>query len=153
MPIVKLKNYLDANHVKYNSVVHSQAYSAKEVSHITNTPEGELAKTVIVNLGHKMVMLVLPSAETIDFKSLRKSLRATDVSLASEKEFSKVFPDCELGAMPPFGNLYNMEVYVDEHLANNREIACNAGTHSEVIRLSYKDFDKLVHPKKIAITH
>jgi Ala-tRNA(Pro) deacylase len=100
-----------------------------------------------------MVMLVLPSNEAVDFKTLRQALHENDVSLASEKEFSKLFPDCELGAMPPFGNLYNMEVYVEEHLAKNKDIAFNAGSHTEVIKLSYKDYEKLVHPRKITITH
>lgn len=153
MPSKALEEYLRKNNVKYSCINHPVAYASKEVSHVSHIPEQDLAKTVIINAGKKMVMVVLPSSVSVDFQSLRKSLHENDVSLATEKEFSKQFPDCELGAMPPFGNLYNMEVYVDKSLSHNTEIAFNAGTHNEVVKLLYKDFDKLVHPKVITAIH
>lgn len=153
MPVKKLQEYLQQNHVNYTSIPHSVAYAAKEISHVTHTPEKSLAKTVIVFAGTKMVMLVLPANEAINFDALKQSLHENDITLATEHEFAKKFKDCEVGAMPPFGNLYNMEVYVEEHLAKNKEIAFNGGTHTEIVKLAYQDYEKLVKPKKIAITH
>jgi Ala-tRNA(Pro) deacylase len=153
MPSKKLEEYLHKNNVKFSCIDHPVAYATREVSHVSHIPEKELAKTVIINAGKKMVMVVLPSSVSIDFHTLRNSLHETDVSLATEKEFSKKFPDCELGAMPPFGNLYNMEVYVDKSLTQNTDIAFNAGTHNEVVKLSYHDFDTLVHPQVITVIH
>jgi Ala-tRNA(Pro) deacylase len=153
MMVKKLEDYLNQQKVKYTSITHPVAYATREISHVSHISENALAKTVIVNAGKKMVMVVVPSSVSIDFQHLRKSLHETDVSLATEKEFSKRFPDCELGAMPPFGNLYNMEVYVDKSLTSNKDIAFNAGTHTEVVKVSYQDFEKLVHPKVITAIH
>lgn len=149
MPSQKLQEYLNQNQVKYTSIAHPIAYSTREISHLCHVPEHQLAKTVMLNVGHKMVMVVLPARYILDFDMLKKSLHENEVSLASESDFNKVFADCELGAMPPFGNLYNIDVYVEKSLANNREIVFNAGTHTEVIKLQYSDFVKLVNPKII----
>lgn len=149
----RLKEYLAQNNVQYTSIPHAIAYAAREVSHVSHIPERQLAKCVIVNAGNKMIMVVIPSSEVVNFDSLKKSLHETNAQLASEAEFTKAFPDCELGAMPPFGNLYNMDVYVEKDLAANKEIAFNAGTHEEIIKLAYQDFVKLVHPKVISVTH
>ena len=94
-----------------------------------------------------MGMAVLPASYQVDFKLLNEVFGSKKVSLATEAEFKYHFPDCDVGAMPPFGNLYDMEVYVAEALAKNREIAFNAGTHSEIIRMDYDDFERLVQPK------
>lgn len=153
MPVQKLKQYLTTNHVNYTSIPHALAYAAREVSHVSHIPEKQLAKTVILNVGSKKIMVVVPANESINFDSLKKSLHESSVTLADEAEFKKLFPDCELGAMPPFGNLYNMEVYVEKNLAKNKDIAFNAGTHTEIIKLAYQDYDRLVHPKMITITH
>ncbi|MBN9287214.1 MAG: deacylase [Gammaproteobacteria bacterium 39-13] len=152
MPVQKLKDYLTQNKVKFTAIDHPVAYATREISHVSHISEKELAKIVIVYAGKKMVMVVVPSNEAIDFQSLRKSLHVNDVSLAPEKDFSKLFPDCELGAMPPFGNLYNIEVYVDTSLTNNKEIAFNSGTHTEIVKLAYEDFEKLVKPTVITAT-
>lgn len=149
MPSQKLQEYLNQNQVKYTSIAHPIAYSTREISHLCHVPEHQLAKTVMLNVGHKMVMVVLPARYLLDFDILKKSFHENEVSLASESDFNKVFGDCELGAMPPFGNLYNIDVYVEKSLANNREIVFNAGTHTEVIKLQYSDFIKLVNPKVI----
>src|SRR5579872_6993724 len=109
MPGKKIQEFLDKNHVKFTSVEHPMAYSAREVSHVSHISEKALAKTVICNVGGKMVMLVIPACDTVDFQALKDSLHESSIVLAKEDEFSKKFPDCELGAMPPFGNLYNMD--------------------------------------------
>ncbi|MGE3319193.1 MAG: aminoacyl-tRNA deacylase [Candidatus Berkiella sp.] len=149
MPSEKLRDYLSQHHVNYTSIAHPLAYSAREISHLCHVSENQLAKTVIVHVGDKIAMVVLPARFAVDFNKLKSAFHNTDVSLASETEFKQLFSDCELGAMPPFGNLYNIEVYVEKSLGNNKEIVFNAGTHTEVIKLAYDDFVKLVHPTVI----
>jgi len=149
----KVKAYLQQNKIHFSQIPHPLAYSARETSHVSQLSEKQFAKTVIIYIGNKLAMVVVPSNENVDFEALKKSLHNNDITLDSESDFSKNFPDCELGAMPPFGNLYGLDVYVEQHLANNKEIAFNAGSHTEMIKLAYQDFEKLVKPKVIAITH
>ena len=105
-----------------------------------------MAKTVMVKLDGKMAMAVLPASYQVDFGLLKKATGAKKVELAGEKEFQDIFPECDVGAMPPFGNLYDMDVFVAQSLTEDEEIAFNAGSHTELIRLSYSDFEKLVKP-------
>lgn len=147
MPVKKLKEFLDSHGVKYVSMIHSTAYTAQEIAAASHIRGRELAKTVILKISGKMAMAVLPASYKVDIDVLKKHSGAEKVELATEDEFKDRFPGCELGAMPPFGNLYDMEVYVAEKLKENEEIAFNAGSHSELIKVSYKDFEKLVKPK------
>lgn len=147
MPAKKLKEFLDSNKVKYTSIKHSPAYTAQEIAARSHTSGKEMAKTVMVKINSKMAMAVLPASYKIDFEALMNVTGSTNVDLASEEEFKYMFPDCEIGAMPPFGNLYDLDVYVSETLAEDEEISFNAGTHSELIRMKYKDFEKLAKPK------
>lgn len=149
MPIRKLREYLDSNNIKYVLISHSPAYTAQEVAERAHVSGREVAKTVIVKLNGELAMAVLPASKKVDFDLLREGTGAEFVELADEDEFAGVFPDCELGAEPPFGNLYNMNVYVAAALAEDEEIAFSAGTHSELIRMSYADYEKLVKPKVI----
>ena len=153
MPVKKLKDFLDQNSIKYAAISHSEAYTAKEVAASTHIPGKEIAKTVIVKLDGKMSMAVLPACCKIDFDLLKKASGAKEVVLASEAEFKDMFPGCDVGAMPPFGNLYDMDVYSAEKLAEDDEIAFNAGSHTELIRLSFKDFEKLVKPKVLKFSY
>ena len=150
MPSTKLKEFLDGKNVKYSILTHSTAYTALEIASLAHVRGQELAKTVIVKMDGRMVMAVLPASRQVNLPLLKESARAKAASLATEAEFRDLFPGCETGAMPPFGNLYDMRVFVDESLSKDKEIAFNAGTHRELIRLSYKDFDKLVQPKVVA---
>ena len=147
MPAKKLKEFLDSNKVKYTSIKHSPAYTAQEIAARSHTSGKEMAKTVMVKIDGKMAMAVLPASYKIDFEALMSVTGSTNVDLASEEEFKYMFPDCEIGAMPPFGNLYDLDVYVSETLAEDEEINFNAGTHSELIRMKYKDFEELAKPK------
>lgn len=147
MSVKKLKNFLDENGIKYVTVRHSNAYTAQEVASAVHVSGKGFAKTVIVNLDGRMAMCVLPASYKVDFKQLRRTLKADNVELADEAEFRYQFPDCEPGAMPPFGNLYNLDVYVAESLTSNNEIVFNAGTHTEIIRMKFEDFQRLVNPK------
>ena len=146
MPSTKLKAFLDDHGVKYVSVNHSTAFTAQEAAASAHIPGKELAKTVIVRLDGKLAMAVLPASYHVDLERLREATGSVVVELAGEDEFATLFPDCETGAMPPFGNLYGMDVFVSESLAEDDEIAFVAGTHRELIRMTYADFDRLVEP-------
>jgi Ala-tRNA(Pro) deacylase len=146
MALRKLTEYLDDHHVKYICVNHSPAYTAQEIAANAHVPGRELAKTVMVKLDGKMTMAVLPASENIDFEHLAQMANAHDAELADEGEFRTMFPDCETGAMPPFGNLYGMDVYVDEELSEDEEIFFNAGTHNELMQIDYGEYEELVRP-------
>ncbi len=147
MPANKLKEFLDGHKVRYVKITHSPAYTAQEIAAAAHIRGKELAKTIMVLIDGKMAMAVLPASYTIDFDHFRKAIRARKIELAAEEKFKDMFPDCEVGAMPPFGNLYGMDVFVDQSLGEDKEIAFNAGSHSELIRLSYQDFNNLVKPQ------
>ena len=152
MPVKKLKEFLDANHVKYVSIIHSKAYTAQEVAASAHVSGKTMAKTVIVDLDGKLAMAVLPANRKIVLQDLREITGSDQVRFASEEQFKQSFPDCETGAMPPFGNLYRMDVFVAESLAENEEIAFNAGSHIEVIKLPYRDFERLAQPRVVSST-
>lgn len=132
------------------TIKHSPAYTAQEVAASSHIPGKELAKTVIVKINDEMAMVVLPALSQIDFDLLKDATMANTVKLAEEHEFKDMFQGCEIGAMPPFGNLYGMEVYVAESLTEEEEIAFNAGSHTELIKMAFKDFEQVVKPKVMA---
>jgi Ala-tRNA(Pro) deacylase len=146
MPSRKIIEFLDSEGVKYVSIRHSEAYTAQEVAASAHIPGKELAKTIMVKLDGTMAMAVLPASFQVDFGRLKDVAGAHEVELASEAEFRDLFPQSEVGAMAPFGNLYGMDVYVAAPLTEDNEIAFNAGTHTELIRLAYADFERLVKP-------
>ena len=146
MPVQALKEFLDSQKVKYVTISHSAAYTAQEIAASAQVSGKELAKTVMVKIDGKIAMAVLPASLRVDFALLKGAAGAKKVQLASEAEFKDMFPGCDVGAMPPFGNLYDMDVLVAESLAQEREIAFNAGSHTELIKLAYDDFERLVKP-------
>jgi len=152
MPVKKLKEFLDTNHVKYVTITHSKAYTAQEVAATSHVPGKALAKVVIVELDGEMAMAVLPANRKIVLQDLREITGSAQVRFVAEEKFKDRFPDCEIGAMPPFGNLYGMDVYAAESLAENDEIAFNAGSHEEIMKLPFRDFERLVQPRLIAFT-
>ena len=147
MPLSKVKAFLDTHHVKYVVISHSRAYTAQGIAAIAHISGKELAKTVIVKLDGALGMAVLPASYQVDLEALRRHTGVREAVLASEGEFKRHFPDCETGAMPPFGNLYSIPVYVDESLTADHEIAFNAGSHYELIKMAYADFERLVKPE------
>lgn len=147
MPLKKLKELLDSNKIKYVLMSHSPAYTAQQVAQTSHVSGYQMAKTVMVKLDGKLVMVVIPATNKVNFDIVKKNAKASKAELASENEFKSLFPGCEVGAMPPFGNLFNVDVLVAESMAQNKEIAFNAGSHSEVMKLAYKDFKKVVKPK------
>ena len=147
MATERLKQFLDGEHVRYTTLEHSPAYTAQEVAEETHVSGKDMAKTVVVDLdGHK-AMVVLPANQKIAMAELREAVGVSSARFATEDEFKDLFPDCEIGAMPPFGNLYGMDVYVAAPLTQDEEIAFNAGSHTELMKIPYHDFERLVHPK------
>jgi Ala-tRNA(Pro) deacylase len=147
MPAQTLKGFLDRHNLKYVTVGHSLAYTAQEIAASAHIAGKELAKTVMVKIDDKIAMAVLPASYKVSFDLLKKAAGASKVELANEQEFRDMFPELEVGAMSPFGNLYAMEVFVDESLSQDSEIAFNASSHKELIKLAYRDFERLVKPK------
>ncbi|MBF0585733.1 YbaK/EbsC family protein [Prosthecochloris sp. N3] len=152
MPIRTLRDFLDKHRIRYFIISHSPAYTAQEIAAAAHVPGRELAKTVMVTIDGKLAMAVLPASRQLDFTKLREAAGTEDVLLASEQDFADMFPGCEVGAMPPFGNLYGMDTYVDEALAQDEEIVFNAGAHTELLRLTYQDYERLVEPVVVALS-
>jgi Ala-tRNA(Pro) deacylase len=152
MPATKLKELLDREQVKYLSIAHSPAYTAQEIAASAHISGREIAKTVIVKLDDKMAMAVLPATSQVDLGRLRELADVAEARLAHEDEFKLQFPECETGAMPPFGNLYGLDVWADRTLARQERIAFNAGSHAELIQMAYGDFERLVQPKLAEFT-
>ena len=142
-----VRHYLDTNHIRYVTIEHSPAYTAQEIAASAHIRGKDMAKTVIVKVADKLPMVVLPASRRVHIDELQRITGSDDVRLAHEYEFERQFPDCEPGAMPPFGNLYGLDVYVDPDLAKDEAIAFNAGSHTELVSMKYGDFENLVHPK------
>ena len=153
MQLSKLRVFLDSHHVKYLVTSHSLAYTAQGVAALTHLSGKKLAKTVIVKIDGILAMAVIPAPEHVDLDRLRTITGAQSAELATEREFKNAFPDCETGAMPPFGNLYDMPVYADLELSENEEITFTAGSHRELVRMSWEDMVRLVNPVIDNLTH
>jgi Ala-tRNA(Pro) deacylase len=153
MPLSKLREFLDSRHIKYLVISHSLAYTAQGVAAMTHVSGKKLAKTVIVKIDGLLAMAVVPASAHVDLNQLRALTGAQTVEIATEREFKDAFPDCETGAMPPFGNLYDMTVYADADLAENEEITFSAGTHRELVRMAWDDMLRLVNPIVSSLTH
>lgn len=146
MPVKTLTKFLDDNKVKYVTIRHSIAYTAQQIAQSAHIPGDQIAKTVMINLDGRPAMAVLRGTDKVDIELLRGAAGAKTAELATESQFQGLFPGVEVGAMPPFGNLFDMTVYVDKGLTRDKRIAFNAGTHSELIQLDYADYERLVKP-------
>lgn len=152
MPVKRLKQYLDENGVRYLSITHSPAYTAQAIAHAAHVSGKEMAKTVILKVNGELAMAVLPATHKVNLDVMRDELFAETVELATERDFLDAFPGCELGAMPPFGNLWDIPVFVAERLTEDETIVFNAGTHTECIQMSFDDFEELVNPRIVRLT-
>ncbi len=141
-----IKANLDAQRIPYEIIHHRRDYTAPETAAHTHTPGKFFAKTVIMEVDRKLCMFVMPASDHIDLEKVRRALHAKEVHLASESEVARACPDCETGAMPPFGQYYQLPVYVSHRLIEDHMITFNAGTHEEVIRMVYQDYAKLARP-------
>ena len=151
MPAQKLRKFLDENRIRYATIAHSPAYTAQEIAQTAHISGREVAKTVIAEADGRLVMAVVPATHKVDTALLQKAIGADTLKVVHEKDFRDAFPGCELGAMPPFGNLWDMPVYVDEMLAEDEAIAFNAGSHTELMQMRFDDFERLVKPKIVAM--
>jgi Ala-tRNA(Pro) deacylase len=149
----RVHDFLQRQHTRYELIHHARAVTAQETAASAHIPGQLLAKTVMVNLDGRLAMVVVPAARRVNFGRLCRDTGAQDAALASEADFRDLFPDCEVGAMPPFGNLYGLEVYVDESLVSDADIAFNAGTHTEIVRMPYSEFERLVAPHHVHLMH
>jgi Ala-tRNA(Pro) deacylase len=152
MPVQKLREFLDAKRVKYVTIRHSRAYTSQEIAASAHIRGKDMAKSVVVVMDGQLALAVLPASERVDLERLREESGAKRVELATEQEFKDRFPECEVGAMPPFGNLYGMPVYASRSLADDDEIAFNAGSHSELVQLAFDDFERLAKPNVVRFT-
>ncbi len=142
----RLEEYFRENHVEFRAMTHPTAYTAQDVAAAQKVKGQQVAKVVMGLADTQVVMLVLPASSRIDFQKLKGALGGQEVRLAKEEEFSGLFPDCDTGAMPPFGNLYHVPVYVDRALTDDLEIVFQAGSHSDTIKIAYKDYTQLAQP-------
>jgi Ala-tRNA(Pro) deacylase len=149
----KMESYLRDNQVSFEVHHHPTAYTAQEVAASEHTPGKMVVKVVMVLADGELVMLAMPAPYQVDLDRVGEILGATEVRLANEEEFASAFPDCEIGAMPPFGNLYDLPVYVDEALAEDETVVVQAGTHSDTMRLEYADFERLVEPTVVGFAY
>lgn len=143
----RIREFLDSHKVYYQFCTHSPAYTAQGVAHAQHISGKEVAKVVVVVAGGRKLMAVVPASHRVELEQLARITGETEVRLSTEEEFQHLFPDCELGAMPPFGNLYEMEVFMDEALKTSSSITFNAGTHMETIQMGLGDFERLVKPR------
>lgn len=147
MPILTaLKRHLDSHRVPFEAMTHRLAYTAQEVAAAQHVPGRDFAKVVVVKAGDRFVMVVLPALRRLDLLKLAAAVPERTARLATEPEFATLFPQCEPGAMPPFGNLFGIDVYVDESLTREELIVFQAGTHTDSVRMRYSDFAALVRP-------
>ena len=145
----RLKQFLDQQQVGYDVMQHDPAFTAQQLAARLHVPGREFVKVVVVKMDGQFALAVLPAPLRVNLKTLAQGAGARKCQIASESEFQQLFTDCELGAMPPFGTLYNLPTYVDQELTFDENIVINAGTHAEAIRLRYSDFARLARPKVI----
>ena len=150
MPVKALKEYLEGQHIKYTSISHSPTFTAQEVAASAHVSGKQFAKIVMIKIGKQLAMMVIPANDHVNFAALKEATGQSVIDLATESEFKNKFPECEVGAMPPFGNLYHMPVFISNRLSGQEQIIFNAGSHSELIQLAYRDFERLVKPKVVA---
>jgi Ala-tRNA(Pro) deacylase len=147
----RLRELLDANGASYEKIHHPRDFRALETAADTHTRPDEFAKTVFVCIDGRFAMAVLPANHSVALSRLASAIGGVDSRLATEDEVRELCPDCEIGAAPPFGNLYGLEVYVSPRLAEDELITFNAGSHEEALRLRYADFERLAKPRRVPV--
>jgi Ala-tRNA(Pro) deacylase len=149
----RLHHFLDERHAPYTTLTHHRTITAQQTADAAHIGNRDFAKTVMLKIDGTLAMLVMPAAYRADLTRLSRALGGREVELAQESEFKDAFADCEVGAMPPFGNLYGMPVYVDARLTGEAEIAFNAGSHTDVVRMPYAEFERLAQPELLYMAH
>lgn len=152
MTTQRLEEFLRSHDVRFDTVPHDHAVTALDSARQAHLASHDVAKTVMVKLDGRLAMAVIPANEWISLEALRQAAGARSASLAGEDEFRDRFPECELGAMPPFGNLYGLDVYAADTLSHEHDIAFHAGNHDEMVRMGWRDYERLVHPRIMSMT-
>ncbi|KGM55703.1 prolyl-tRNA synthetase [Lysobacter daejeonensis GH1-9] len=152
MTTQRLEQYLRSHDVAFDTLPHDHAITALDVARRAHLAGKDVAKTVMVKVDGRLAMAVMPANEWLSLERMRQACGAKSVALANESEFIDRFPECEVGAMPPFGNLYGMDVYAADTLSHEHDIAFNAGSHDEVVRMGWNDYERLVHPRIMSMT-
>jgi len=142
----RIRDYLDSQNVSYEAIHHSQAFTAQEVAHSLHVSGKKCVKAVVAEGDRKIVIVVMPAAHRLNFQELKSTLKVNQLEMLVERELEVLFPDCDLGAVPPIGNLYGIDVWVDRAVASTEKIVFCAGTHEDSIRMRYSDFAKLARP-------
>ena len=150
---MRVIKFLDESEVNYEVTEHEPTFTAQQMAAVEHEPGKYVAKPVIVKADDKYVMCVLSACYKIDLRALKSQLGAKSVGLAEEKEIEEMFPDCELGAAPPFGNLYDLPTFMDKALENDDHIVFQGGTHEKAIRMSMDDYRKLVAPQVLEFSY
>jgi Ala-tRNA(Pro) deacylase len=142
----RLEQYLHTAHVPYEHHVHPTTYTASQTAASMHIPMGEMAKTVVVKADGRLLLAVLPADMKVDVPHMKFMTRAANIEVATEQDFANAFPTCELGAMPPFGNMFGIPTYCDTSLQEHDSIEFNAGSHDDTIRMSFDDFRRTSRP-------
>ena len=142
----RIRDYLDSQNVSYETLHHPQAFTAQEVAHSLHVSGKKCEKVVVARRDSKPVLVVMPASHRLNFQELKATLKANQLEMLVENELVGLFPDCDLGAVPPFGNLYGIDVWVDRAVASAEKVIFCAGTHEDCIRMRYSDFAKLTRP-------
>jgi len=150
---MRVIEFLDKSAIRYEVTKHQPAFTAQTMAAVEHEPGKFVAKPVIVKADGKYVMCVLSACHKIDLRALKSQLGAKSVELAAEEDIGEIFPDCELGAEPPFGNLYDLPTVTDKALEKADHITFQAGTHEKAIRMSMDDYRKLVAPKVLEFSY
>jgi Ala-tRNA(Pro) deacylase len=142
----RIRDFLDSQNVFYEAIHHSQAFTAQEVAHSLHVSGKKCVKAVVAEGDHKIVIVVMPASHRLNFQELKAALKVNQLEMLVESELAGLFPDCDVGAIPPIGNLYGLDVWVDRAVASTEKIVFCAGTHEDCIRMRYSDFAKLTRP-------
>jgi Ala-tRNA(Pro) deacylase len=142
----RIRDYLDSQNVPYETLHHSQAFTAQEVAHSLHVSGKKCVKAVVASGDNNLVIVVMPASHRLNIQELKSALKANLLEMLVESELVELFPDCDLGAVPPLGNLYGIEVWVDRAVANAEKVLFCAGTHEDCIRMRYSDFAKVTRP-------
>lgn len=143
----RLKELLDRERVEYQHVPHPEVFTMPEVAAVEHEKGRHVIKTVALRADGELVLAAVPAALKVDEKALAKLMKAKEVVAAEEHEFANAFPDCEVGAMPPFGDLYGVPLWLDKRLTECDEVVFNAGTHTDTIKMAFADFKRLASPE------
>jgi Ala-tRNA(Pro) deacylase len=150
---MKLEDLLVSRHIAFQRLPHRRTYTANRMAQALHVKGREVAKTVLLRTGRGHMLAVLPATHHIDLEQLREELQDPELTLASEEEMDRLFPDCERGAVPPFGSLYDVPTIMDDSLTEDETIVFEGPDHEQAIRITLRDYEALEHPRHAHFAH